>query len=193
MDAIAEAAGVSRRTLFHYFSAKEDVLFANHEKFVASVVNDIRKGPKGESWPSLVERAIVQAIVDTASSESFAIDALARCTRLLQSRYQLKYVHLEEAIAGALQERGDGNRAAYKRSHLLAALVAAGLRLSTGNSGDVMLNGSYNSERGILQEFRAFWRSLSEFGEQGLAHAVNRKMDAARAKSISVKRIGGSR
>lgn len=172
IDAIAEAADVSRRSLFDYFPAKDDVLFAGQADFLAALVDEIRMRPKGESWPVLVEHAMARAIADASTPENIAIDDLVRRTPALQSRRQLKYMHLEEAIAGALMERGDGSKAAQGRAKLLAAVVVAGFRLATNASEESGISGPDDVRRSVPREFRNLWQSLRIFAEEGLAPHV---------------------
>lgn len=193
MEAIAEAADVSRRSLFHYFPAKEDILFANQEAFLARIVDEIRKRPEEETWPVLVEHAIAHAIVDATSPENIAIDALTRRTPVVQSRYQLKYMHLERAIASALAERGDGSHAAQRRADLLAAVVVAGFRLAVSAPGNANPEVSCDAPYSVSQRFRDFWRSLHDFGEEGLALYAHRKPAVTRARSAPIKKSGRQR
>lgn len=177
IDAIAEAADVSRRSLFDHFPAKDDILFASQAHFVAAVVDEIRIGPKEEPWPALVEHAMARAIADASTSENIAIDDLVRRTPALQSRRRLKYMHLEEAIAGALMERGDGNKAAQDRAKLLAAIVVAGFRLATSASEES--GGPGKVRRSVPREFRDLWHSLRIFADEGLAPRANKGVTTA--------------
>ncbi len=190
MDAIAEAADVSRRSLFHYFSSKEDVLFANQEKFLSAVVEEIRRQPKEWSWPALIESAMVRAIADASSPENIAIDEFVRHTPALQSRYQLKYVYLEQAIASALVERGNSDEASRRRAELLAAIVVAGLRISTKASSGEGIIGYKGTKQSVPEQFQRFWQSLHEFGEEGLSHHIRRDHLSRRVHS-SLNKMGG--
>src|SRR6202011_1999624 len=49
LDDIAAAADVSRRSFFHYFESKEDVVFAWHEELSAALVAEIAVRPASES------------------------------------------------------------------------------------------------------------------------------------------------
>ena len=48
VDAIAEAAGVSRRTFFHHFASKDAVVFPDHEHLVERVGAHLRAQPTAE-------------------------------------------------------------------------------------------------------------------------------------------------
>ncbi|GAB2566285.1 TetR family transcriptional regulator [Dyella jejuensis] len=192
VEAIAEAADVSRRSLFHYFPAKEDVLFANQENFLTAVVDEIRKRPADEPWPVLIERAIAIAIADAASPENIAIDALVRRTPALQSRHQLKYLHLERAIAVTLGERTSGAKTLRARAELLAAVVVAGFRIAAQKPGDESVRDSGNTRHDVEREFHAFWKSLRDFGEAGLGFG-NRLGVRPLASRRSVKKEPGKK
>ncbi len=56
VDQIAEAAGVSRRTLFRQFRSKEDVIFADHEALLDSVAAQLADGV-GDPYESICAAA----------------------------------------------------------------------------------------------------------------------------------------
>lgn len=187
MDAIAEAADISRRSLFDYFPAKEDILFAHQEEFRAAVMDEMRRRPKNESWPVLVERAIVQAVVDAASPENIAIDALIRRTPALEARYQLKYVHLEQAIAQVLLEKGDGSGAERRHAELLAAVVVDGFRLATREATYGTAKDPDDIRRSASHEFQEFWRILSKIGQDGLKSRPSRRAMPQNLRNVTNK------
>src|SRR5258707_15804949 len=49
LDDIAAAADISRRSFFHYFASKEDVVFAWQEELSAALVAAVAVRPAGES------------------------------------------------------------------------------------------------------------------------------------------------
>ncbi|WP_224373039.1 TetR/AcrR family transcriptional regulator [Hyalangium versicolor] len=184
MNDIADAADVSRRSLFDYFPTKEDVLFAGQDDFIPALVEEMRQRPKGEPWPVLVEHAMARAIEDAATPESFAIEALVQRTPSLQPRRQLKYMRLEQAIGEALAERGNSGED-RQRAALLAAVVVAGFRLAASAPGDARL--SEGVHQSVSRDFRGFWQALRDFGEEGLAPrtpspATLRRRDTPRKK-----------
>lgn len=190
MDAIAEAADVSRRSLFDYFASKEDVLFAYQERFRSAVMDEIRAQPQGLSWPVLIESALARAIAEAATPENIALDELVRNTPALQSRYQLKYVYLEQAIASALGERSGGDELSRRKAELLAAVVVAGFRIGAKASNNARLQGNAGAQRSVPQRFQRFWQSLYEFGEEGLAHHQHRDAPSERVRGIAGKKAG---
>ena len=70
LDEIADDADVSRRSLFDYFSTKEDLAFAHQDDFVPALVEEIRQRPQNEPWPVLVEVALAQAVANALTPRS---------------------------------------------------------------------------------------------------------------------------
>jgi len=91
MDQLAEAAGVSRRTLFNYFGGKLEAVLGDgispatvpHEEFVAG-------GPTGRLMDDI--RAIAVRVVDDEAKDP---DALARVHRLVRNEPRIHHaLHL---------------------------------------------------------------------------------------------------
>ncbi|MBJ8338432.1 TetR family transcriptional regulator [Antrihabitans sp. YC3-6] len=58
VDEIAQAAGISRRTFFRQFRAKEDVVFADHEILFARA-SDFLAGERGDPWDAVCDAALL--------------------------------------------------------------------------------------------------------------------------------------
>ncbi len=67
VDAIAERAGIARRTFFRYFRSKDDVIFADHDTLLATVNENLAtqsemsrcwRSAAGSGWSSAVTSAI---------------------------------------------------------------------------------------------------------------------------------------
>jgi len=119
LDDIAAAADISRRSFFHYFASKEDVVFAWHDEFTAALTAVIAARPAGESMLSTAENAIAAMVRQLEPGEAMAMAQLKRDNPALQARDQVKYEKLERALAEAL-----GKRAGHKTERLQARLVA---------------------------------------------------------------------
>jgi len=119
LDDIAAAADISRRSFFHYFASKEDVVFAWHDEFTAALTAVIAARPAGESMLSTAENAIAAMVRQLEPGEAMAMAQLKRDNPALQARDQVKYEKLERALAEAL-----GKRAGHKTEKLQARLVA---------------------------------------------------------------------
>jgi AcrR family transcriptional regulator len=119
LDDIAAAADISRRSFFHYFASKEDVVFAWQEESTAALIAAVAARPANESMLTAAENAISAMVRQLEPGEAMAMAQLKRDNPALQARDQVKYEKLERALAEAL-----GKRAGHKTERLQARLVA---------------------------------------------------------------------
>src|SRR6202051_1153001 len=119
LDEIAAAADISRRSFFHYFASKEDVVFAWQEESTAALIAAVAARPASESMLAAAENAILATVRQIKPGEAIAVARLKRDNPALQARDQVKYEKLERALAEAL-----GKRAGHKTERLQARLVA---------------------------------------------------------------------
>jgi AcrR family transcriptional regulator len=119
LDDIAAAADISRRSFFHYFATKEDVVFAWQEESTAALIAAVAARPADESMLTAAENAITAMVRQLEPGEAIAMARLKRDNPALQARDQVKYEKLERALAEAL-----GKRAGHKTEKLQARLVA---------------------------------------------------------------------
>lgn len=119
IDDIAAAADVSRRSFFHYFASKEDVVAAWQENAASALVAEVVARPADESMLTAAENAIAAAVKRLDPAEAAAMSRLKRDNPALQARDQLKYDKLERALAEGLAQRGR-----TKSDRLQARLVA---------------------------------------------------------------------
>jgi AcrR family transcriptional regulator len=119
LDDIAAAADISRRSFFHYFASKEDVVFAWQEESTAALIAAVAARPANESMLAAAENAISAMVRQLEPGEAIAMARLRRDNPALQARDQVKYEKLERALAEAL-----GKRAGHKTERLQARLVA---------------------------------------------------------------------
>ncbi|MBR0783833.1 TetR/AcrR family transcriptional regulator [Bradyrhizobium iriomotense] len=124
IDDIAAGADISRRSFFHYFASKEDVVAAWQEDAAAALVTEILARPAEESMLTAAENAIAAAVKRFDPAEAAAMSRLKRDNPALHARDQLKYEKLERALAEGL-----ARRARNKSDQLQARLVAM---ISTG-------------------------------------------------------------
>ncbi len=119
LDDIAAAADVSRRSFFHYFASKEDVVFAWQEELSAALIAAVVARPASESMLTAAENAISAMVRQVDANEAIAMSCLKRDNPALQARNQVKYEKLERGLAEAL-----GKRAGAKVERVQARLVA---------------------------------------------------------------------
>ena len=119
LDDIAAAADISRRSFFHYFESKEDVVFAWQEESTTALIAAVAARPASESMLAAAENAISALARQLEPGEAIAMAQLKRDNPALRARDQVKYEKLERALAEAL-----GKRAGHKTQKLQARLVA---------------------------------------------------------------------
>jgi AcrR family transcriptional regulator len=84
---VAEAAGVSEKTVFNYFPAKEDLVFPDGEQRWASLLESIRERPAGASIVEPFRQATHEFLDRVAANE---VDALLARPRLVMQSDALR-------------------------------------------------------------------------------------------------------
>lgn len=105
LDEIAEAAGVSRRSLFHYFGSKEEIVFAAKADFPDELAFSVAARPADEPLLDMVENALTDMARRLDSPEARAFARLIHDTPSLSAGDQAKYEKMERVLARALAER----------------------------------------------------------------------------------------
>ena len=129
VDAIAERAGIARRTFFRYFRSKDDVIFPDHEALLAGV-RQFLDAAHGLSPVAAVcggVRLVFRSYVDHAevSVERYR---LSRTVPALRQREGASVSRYERTFSGYLRQRlaaGDGPSVALRAEVVAAAVVAA--------------------------------------------------------------------
>jgi AcrR family transcriptional regulator len=130
LDAIAQDAGISRRTFFYYFKSKEDVLLAAHDSgFREALKPAMLDEPRDQSPIDAVQKCLIKLASRYETKESIVFDRLMESTEALRARKEAVFVETEQILLEAMGElwpspgRRDGLR--------LVAMVAMGtLRLA---------------------------------------------------------------
>ncbi|MBR0852909.1 TetR/AcrR family transcriptional regulator [Bradyrhizobium liaoningense] len=130
LDAIAAAAGISRRTFFYYFRSKEDVLLAAHDSGFRDALKPAMREESPDQAPlDAVQKCLVKLASRYETKESIVFDRLMQSTEALRARKEAVFVDTERILLEAMCElwpspgRRDGHR--------LVAMVAMGtLRLA---------------------------------------------------------------
>ncbi|MER5625762.1 TetR family transcriptional regulator [Streptosporangium sp. NPDC002544] len=132
VEAIADAANISRRTFSNYFTGKEDALLYGDEQRVRLLLERVRTRPAEESaW-----RALRGAVHDLYSEmggpeREWVIRArLAKRHPSLLARQLANHANLERELAQVIAERG-GDSETSARSRVMAAAFLVSLRIAT--------------------------------------------------------------
>jgi AcrR family transcriptional regulator len=105
LDDIAQAADVSRRSLFHYFASKEEIVFSHTADFPNLIAQAVGRRPSDEPLLDMVENALMQMGAGYQSPQTLALARLIRDTPVLKAGDQAKYEKVERALAKALADR----------------------------------------------------------------------------------------
>ncbi len=106
LDAIADAAGISRRTFFSYFRSKEEILLEWQMRgFSAQLRRAVLAQPADRVPIAVVRDAMLQLAAGIRAQEFISIDRVMRASETLQARKQATYARQERALHEALVER----------------------------------------------------------------------------------------
>jgi AcrR family transcriptional regulator len=124
VEEIAEAAGVSRRSFFRYFSSKSDLMAEGIVNYAATLTGAIRGCPKTHSLSEVLRDTVLQVAEQSASHP--------RTRRIME--IAAKYPSAREAQISRMAELHESVAAAFalrcrQAQHLMPG-VLAGLTLS---------------------------------------------------------------
>jgi AcrR family transcriptional regulator len=127
LDAIAAEAGISRRTFFHYFKSKDEVLLSMQQGFGDMLVAAVGQQPTTLRPIEATRNALLSLSAPYPPEELLAIDRLMRSSEAVQARKQASYVQAEQMLYAAMAERWSAPEAELR----FVALVTVGaMRLS---------------------------------------------------------------
>jgi AcrR family transcriptional regulator len=155
VETIAEGAGVSTRTFFHYFPTKQDVFLGHERDLLARLVADVEhadaaKPPAAVLWQAI--ETLAQQF-DDEGEHLRPLYALVVAEPSLHRRSLELQVEWEHELAATLVRRLSGaNR--NDRAYVLAATALACLRTSARRWA------TQPSRRTLLQMIRAARQSL---------------------------------
>ncbi len=105
LDDIAEAAEVSRRSLFAYFDSKEEIVFSHKGDFPRLISEAVGRRPAEEKLLDIVEHALADVGAGYVTAQTRDLARLICDTPALRARDQAKYELVERALAKALSDR----------------------------------------------------------------------------------------
>jgi AcrR family transcriptional regulator len=130
VEEIAVAAGISRRTFFHYFDSKDDILLSLQSEAGEMFAAEVRRAPPGGSPLEIVRDAALSVCASIPHDDMLALDRLMRGSASVQARKQASYRHQEEALFSALRERWP-EPARETRLRLLAMVAVGATRIAS--------------------------------------------------------------
>ncbi|MCW4461255.1 TetR/AcrR family transcriptional regulator [Sphingomonas sp. BT-65] len=130
LDEIAAEAGISRRTFFHYFKSKDDILLALQSGMGEGIAAAVRQASPDARPLDAIRQAVIDTCAAVPPEDMIKIDRLMRSSASVQARKQASYVEHELTLFAALRDRWP--QPERELALRLVALTAIGaLRLST--------------------------------------------------------------
>ncbi len=107
LDAIAEEAGISRRTFFYYFKSKEEIILVWQSGLAEAIRRAVLEQSTTRQTPlDAVKSALVGLTAsyetDQARKQMMEIDRFIRSNETLRAREATKYAQQEQAVFEAL-------------------------------------------------------------------------------------------
>jgi AcrR family transcriptional regulator len=129
LDQIAAAADISRRSFFHHFASKEDLVFAWQDSFCGALIQALSHRPDDEPPIDAAIGALVATLGSFDRDQAEAIARFVEETPALRDREQVKYALMEQALAEALARR-PGAPADPLETRLVAMVVIGAMRVA---------------------------------------------------------------
>lgn len=102
LEAIAEASGIARRTFFHYFSAKEEIILAWQKAVPGKLHAEIHRLGVNVSPAATVQMALTGLAAHMQPDIAVLIGKIVQSTQQLQLGNQAKFLRMEHAAYDAL-------------------------------------------------------------------------------------------
>lgn len=132
VEAIADAASVSRRTFFNYFGSKEEALFYRDQQRAQVLLDLVRERPSAESATDALHAALISfASSLDRDAERIIQRRLIRSKPALSSYRAAQHITTERALASLLAERLQSTTRPDLSAGVLAASSLAALRVAT--------------------------------------------------------------
>jgi AcrR family transcriptional regulator len=100
---IAEAAGVSTRTIFAYFPGKEDILFSDFEAVRETLSQALAERPGGKDAFGTLRDSILSAVCEKTEFDH-KLDLIIRSDETLRSHKRARVSQLQELLSAAIAD-----------------------------------------------------------------------------------------
>jgi AcrR family transcriptional regulator len=165
---IADAAGISPRTFFAYFSAKEEAVFQKFDVAYDDFSRALRERPPGTTALDALRAWILSAVQEYgASPESMKLEAKLRRESPAVAACDLRHTRMyQERLAEAVAE-DLGEPVIALRPQLVAAAAMAALQASSDNADRIVEENAEEAEA-MRANPMAFLDDALRFLEAGL-------------------------
>ena len=170
---IADAAGISPRTFFSYFSAKEEAVFQKFDMAFADYSRALRERPEGMTALDALRAWIIrEAPKYVPSPDNVRLEAKLRQESPAVAACELRHTRMyEERLAEAVAE-DLGEPAESLRPRLVAAAAMAALQVS-GDTAEASLDENPDAAAQFAADPMAFLDDALRFLDAGLAALRN--------------------
>jgi AcrR family transcriptional regulator len=131
---IAEAAGVSTRTIFAYFPSKEDILFDHVDQMKVALARAVAERPAGQDALETVREFILSAQPPDDDELGHRLHGCIESDATLRSHMRARIAQVEEAIAPAIAD-DLGTTADDPRTQLVVASLTAAFNFLAESGG----------------------------------------------------------
>ena len=130
IDAIAAAAGISRRTFFYYFDSKEDILLAYVGGFADALKALVIENASAGTPLDIVRDAVLKLVAPHREPQMIATARIVRQSETLRARNLRTFHQLEQAVLEGLCELWP-KKENRERWRLVAMISMGALRLAS--------------------------------------------------------------
>ena len=155
LDAIAAAAGISRRTFFYYYKSKDDILISMQSGLGQTIAAGLLEVPADRRPLDAVRDVIIEATAAYPAEDMIALDRLMRSSDVVMARKQASYVEHERTVFEALRRKWPQHgRETSLRVVAMIAIGAIRLALEAFNRDD--------GKRSVVDHLREAFQALDE-------------------------------
>lgn len=130
LDAIAAAAGISRRTFFHYFKSKDDILLSLHTGLGEQIIGALQQRELGQKPFPAIREAALRLVSEYPLDELEAIDRLMMASESVQARKLASYAQDEAVLFAFLRAEWPDEAEAELRALAMLSIGTARLALA---------------------------------------------------------------
>jgi AcrR family transcriptional regulator len=131
LEDIAAEAGISRRTFFHYFKSKDEILLSMQRGLGEHLVAALRAQPRDKPPFAATRDAMLGLVAPYSRDELLAIDRLMRSSEAVQARKQASYLQDEQLVFDTMRTIWPSESPAALRALAMVAIGASRLSLDT--------------------------------------------------------------
>jgi AcrR family transcriptional regulator len=131
VDEIAQAAGISRRSFFHYFVSKDDLLAQDMVKYGAALVEAVKTFPATSNTFELLNAAVAAGIkYTTEQPELRQMMEISQASTAARQAYASRSVDVEDCLAAAYAQHLKSVSKFSQEPRLLSHLTLSVMRVA---------------------------------------------------------------